>query len=95
MQLSLHSACCSHAVFQAEKKVRIFGDGEGEIVVSVCGVQVKAVAQNGKWMAELPPMPYGGPYDMTVTDGRDTLTLNDVWFGDVFLLAGQDVGKTA
>lgn len=89
MTLSLHPACCSGAVFQAEKKVRVFGDGEGEITVSVCEVQVKTVAQNGKWVAELPPMPYGGPYDMMVTNGTDILTLNDVWFGDVFLLAGQ------
>lgn len=39
----------------------------------------------GKWEVELPAMPAGGPYTMTVGD----ITLRDILIGDVFLCSGQ------
>ena len=31
----------------------------------------------------------GGPYTLTITDNKDTITFSDIYVGDVWLLAGQ------
>lgn len=78
----------SHMVFQANKPIRIFGEGEGEVSVSFLG-ETHTLVADGKWLIELLPCPYGGPYTMMITlDGQATL-LEDVWLGDVYLLGGQ------
>lgn len=42
----------------------------------------------GKWMLNIPPHPAGGPYDIVLNDGKETV-LHDVLFGDVWVLGGQ------
>ena len=44
---------------------------------------------NGHWLLTLPPMPAGGPYTMTLTDGETTLEYTDVYIGEVWLAGGQ------
>ncbi len=89
MKLNLHPFYCNHAILQAGKIIRISGEGEGKICVKIADRQVETIAKEGKWEAELLPMEYGGPYEITVTDGQETITLSDVYLGDVFLVAGQ------
>ena len=89
MKLSLQPLYCSGLILQGEKPVRIVGNGEGEIFVEINGLKIVTKAENGVWTADLPAQPYGGPFTMTVSDGKETLTLTDVHFGDVFLMAGQ------
>jgi len=43
---------------------------------------------NGQWSVKLPKMSAGGPYQLTVT-GVNTLTLNNVMIGEVWLCSGQ------
>ena len=45
--------------------------------------------RSGKWSVELPAQQAGGPHVVSITDGRQTITLRDVYFGDVYLLSGQ------
>ncbi|MGB3801149.1 MAG: sialate O-acetylesterase [Lewinella sp.] len=45
--------------------------------------------RDGRWSATLPPTDAGGPHELTLTDGRTTLSLSDIYFGDVYLLSGQ------
>ncbi len=79
----------SHMVFQANKPIRIFGTGEGEVRASFLGEERTAVADGDKWLVEFPSRPYGGPYTLSITlDGEEKL-LEDVWLGDVYLLGGQ------
>jgi len=86
--VSLASVFSSHMVLQANKPVRFFGKGSGAVSVTLEGREHRAIA-NGEWLLELPPMPYGGPYSITVLlDGRE-VCLEDVWFGDVYLMGGQ------
>ena len=71
-----------------------------------CTVQADA---KGKWQAELPAMPAGGPYTLTVDSkpvtgntsdtneasaGTSKLELTDVWVGDVWLCTGQSNMET-
>ncbi len=89
MHLKLDPLYCNHAVFQAGKIIRIAGQGDGEITVKINGREAVALTKDGRWEAELSPMEYGGPYELTVTDGRESVTVCGIYFGDVFLLAGQ------
>ncbi|MBE6826707.1 MAG: sialate O-acetylesterase [Oscillospiraceae bacterium] len=81
-----------HAVLQREKNIWFFGTApEGAIVTLTLGslTQTSAPAHNGRWELLLPPLPAGGPYDITLTDGTDTLTLHDIMIGEVWLCGGQ------
>ena len=49
---------------------------------------LRQAGYNGKWRLELPAMAYGGPYEMKVC-GDDTLTLQNVMVGEVWLCGGQ------
>ena len=51
------------------------------------GGTAKAAA-DGKWRIELPAMPAGGPYRLTVS-GKKSISLENVLIGDVWLCAGQ------
>lgn len=79
----------SHMVFQANKPIRIFGEGEGKVRVSFLGEERTAVADGDKWLVELSPRPYGGPYTLSITFNGEERVLEDVWLGDVYLLGGQ------
>jgi sialate O-acetylesterase len=50
-------------------------------------VNTKADAE-GKWMAKIGPFQAGGPYTLTIS-GPQTITLNNVMVGDVWLCSGQ------
>ena len=75
-------------VMQAGKTVRVFGSGTGLACVELLG-QTKTINSSGAWAMEFDPHNYGGPYKMTGTlDGEKTV-IEDIWFGDVYLLGGQ------
>jgi sialate O-acetylesterase len=75
-------------VLQANKPIRFFGEGNGNVTVRFHGKE-KTVSANGTWLLEFDPMNYGGPYDVLVDHEGEITQLNDVWIGDVFFLGGQ------
>jgi sialate O-acetylesterase len=80
----------NHAVLQRGIKIPVWGTAsEGEkVTVSMQGQTVSTVAKNGKWEVALEPIPAGGPYTMTI-QGNNTITLNDIMVGEVWLASGQ------
>lgn len=46
------------------------------------------VADNSDFCIELPPVAAGGPYSITVV-GSGEITIQDIMFGDVYILSGQ------
>lgn len=76
------------AVFAANRPIRVFGTGEGRVEVSFLDAQRTADA-NGFWCIEFDALPYGGPYEMTVTCDGEKTVLHDLWVGEVLLLSGQ------
>jgi sialate O-acetylesterase len=48
-----------------------------------------ALAQNGQWSGGFKGIPAGGPYTIEVRAGRSTAAINDVYVGDLWILAGQ------
>ena len=97
--LKMHKACSSHMVLQAEQP-SLFGFAKPGASVSVTlGSETKkcAAAGDGKWLVTLDPRPASplkGPGEtISVTDGTDSIVLEDVLFGDVWVCSGQSNSK--
>jgi sialate O-acetylesterase len=87
----LASLFTSHMVLQRAQPVPVWGwtTPGASVVVSLGGVAARGTANaDGKWIAWLPAMKAGGPFTLTVT-GPQTVTLDDVLLGDVWLCSGQ------
>lgn len=82
-----------HAVLQRDAPIRVWGAAAaGETVtVELAGATASAEADaSGRWSAELPARPAGGPYALTArASGGAAQTAEDVHVGDVFLCTGQ------
>ena len=76
-------------VFAAGLPIRIFGEGAGKVSVELDGAAGETVSAGGKWVLEPPPHGFGGPYSVKIDLDGEKKELSDVYFGDVFLLAGQ------
>ena len=87
--MTLHKIFTDNMVLQANKPVRVFGQGSGVAKVRFCGKTYIVCTQNDAWEITMPPMPYGGPYDMEITLNGITRTLKNVMLGEVILCAGQ------
>ena len=58
--------------------------------VAVAGHAAMApVTADGTWLATLPPLAAGGPHELLVECGGETVRLADVLVGDVWLCSGQ------
>lgn len=87
--MTLHPIFSDGLILQAHQPIRIFGEGGGKVTASFCGITVEKEFCGTKWILELAPLDYGGPYQMNITmDGR-TVVLNDIFIGDVYLISGQ------
>jgi sialate O-acetylesterase len=87
-----------HAVLQRDRAVALWGWGRagssvgvrlqgGDLVAPLTATAT--VAADGRWLARLPAHPAGGPYELVVSDGPDSITLKDILLGDVWLCSGQ------
>lgn len=78
-------------VLQRDATLKVWGwatAGE-KITIRFKNKNYKTVTDaTGKWQAELPPMPPGGPFTMDIV-GRSRLKLNDILIGDVWFCSGQ------
>lgn len=87
--MKLNQLFCDGAVLQANKTVRVFGEGKGTVAVEIDGITASAEFKEENWVLELEPHNYGGPYEMKIVMNGEETVLNDIYFGDVFVLAGQ------
>jgi len=81
----------SHMVLQREKPLKIWGWADKGEEVTVKLGQNKATAKandKGEWLVTLPPMKAGGPYTMEIA-GNNTITLDDILVGEVWIGSGQ------
>ncbi len=91
--LTLNRSFGSHMVVQRDKPVLVRGTAEKVAKVSVrfAGQNVAATADaQGLWSVALAGVPANKtPQDLLVSSGSETITLNNVLVGDVFLHARQ------
>ncbi len=86
--VNLNAIFNSNMVFQANKPVRFFGSGWGEVEITLFG-NTKVANAKGSWLIEFDPVSYGGPYTVDVKLDGICTKLRDVYFGDVYFLGGQ------
>ena len=83
----------SHMVLQRHSQVRIWGWAEPDETVTVTADWINektttTAGAEGTWQVTLQTTEAGGPHVITVA-GRNTITLDDVLFGEVWLASGQ------
>lgn len=91
-QFRLARIFTDHAVLQREKPLPIWGWAKPNSSVKVnLGSQSQNVQADtsGKWVARFSPFKAGGPYTLMAVSGTDTVLLNDILMGDVWLCSGQ------
>lgn len=70
----------------------IFGKGESGAKVELSFREISAgtkVDANGNWKIEYNPGEAGGPFELKLVSGADTITFKDVWVGEVWVNSGQ------
>jgi sialate O-acetylesterase len=83
-----------HAVLQRDKPIPVWGTADpGESVRVSLNNETNSAATaqangDGKWLAQLPPLPAGGPFTMTI-QGKNRVQLKDLLIGEVWICSGQ------
>lgn len=91
-QLKICPLFSNHAVLQRQKPLPVWGKANPneEITVNFAQKTQKTVANTeGVWRVTFAAMEAGGPYELTVFNTKDTLTVSDVLMGEVWLCSGQ------
>ena len=83
-----------HAVLQQQTEAPVWGWGEPGKTVVVSGSwskeKVKTTVQaDGSWRVSLPTGAAGTGYTLTVKSGKETLTVQDIALGEVWICSGQ------
>lgn len=80
-----------HMVLQRDQKDKVWGTAApGEEVTVKLADQTKTAKADdaGKWSVLLDPLPAGGPHTLTIA-GKNTITIDDVLVGEVWICSGQ------
>ena len=89
LQMKLADIFTDNMVLQRDKKIAVFGEGIGNGKIEFCGKETEFISENERFCVYLPPGPAGGPYSMRITLNGETVILQNILVGDVFLAAGQ------
>jgi sialate O-acetylesterase len=82
----------SGMVIQRDTEVPVWGTASAgdTITISFMGPNIVTIADiNGNWTVNLPAKAAGGPNIMRISTSTQTITLTDVYIGDVWLASGQ------
>lgn len=81
-----------HMILQRDVVVPIWGWGNPGKKVEVLLNTTKfssVVNTNGKWLIELPKANAGGPHKIKISSEEAVVSLEDIYYGDVWLCSGQ------
>jgi sialate O-acetylesterase len=90
-EVRLSNVFGEHMVLQRDRPLRLWGQATpGQtLMVELAGRKASTrVGADGRWRVQLAALPAGGPHRLLVR-GDQTVVLNDVLIGDVWLLGGQ------
>jgi sialate O-acetylesterase len=90
-QVKLPKLISDGMVLQRSSEIKIWGwaSKEEPISISFMGKEHNTIASDsGNWSIMLKDLDAGGPYIMEIT-GNNSITLNDIYIGDVWLASGQ------
>ncbi len=81
----------NHMVLQRNASIKIWGWADAsEKIILTFSDQKKSIKadKQGKWLVILDPLQAGGPFTLTIK-GNNTIVINDVLVGEVWLCSGQ------
>jgi len=91
-QLKVSKLFSDHAVLQRDQAIKVWGWVDNGSSVTIFFNEKEYTARSdkqGKWMVTIPAMKAGGPYEMTITNSAETISLKDILIGDVWICSGQ------
>ena len=91
-QLKVSKLFSDHAVLQRDQAIHVWGWADSQSSVTILFNEKKYNTRSdkqGKWMVEIPAMKAGGPYQMTISNSAETILLQDILIGDVWICSGQ------
>lgn len=90
-EVSVPNVFGSHMVLQRDQRNPVWGWAEPAEAITVTiadQTHTTKADDEGAWRVALDPLPAGGPHTLTIK-GKNTLTLNDVLVGEVWICSGQ------
>lgn len=90
-EIKLPNIFTDHMVLQQGQENKIWGKGKtGEkVTITVDDKTVETVTdEQGNWSTKLPVLPVGGPYVLKIA-GENTIEIQDVLVGEVWICSGQ------
>jgi len=81
-----------HMVIQRNQPIVVWGwdDANSTIKISFNNLEHSAIVNdNGGWKVTLPMMKEGGPFEMIISSSNDTIVIEDILIGDVWICSGQ------
>ncbi|MEZ5041687.1 MAG: sialate O-acetylesterase [Saprospiraceae bacterium] len=91
--LNLPPLFSDHTVLQQKTKAAIWGKAAPNseiVIVGSWGKKAEAISdKNGNWTSKIKTPKAGGPYQITISNNQETITLTDVLIGEVWLCSGQ------
>lgn len=94
--VSLPKILSDNAILQRDSHVTIWGwaDTGEQVSVWVDGKELaQTQSKDGNWAVKFKSLPAGGPHRLEVR-GNNSVTLNNVYFGDVWVASGQSNMQT-
>lgn len=91
-ELRLPGIFASQMVLQRDTIFRVWGWGKpGEKLNIQIGNEVSTtnVSYEGKFEAQMGPYPAGGPYTMRIKSFKETIDIDSIFFGEVWICGGQ------
>jgi sialate O-acetylesterase len=93
-QIKLPALVGDNMVLQQKTEVHIWGKATpgDKLSISASWMTTKlntVAAKDGKWKTKLTTAKAGGPYTITITGNKETLTIHNVMLGEVWLCSGQ------
>ncbi len=88
----LPSLFSDNMVLQAGARCPIWGAAPpgSTVEIAVADQKVSARAgQDGQWRTTIAPLETGGPLEMTVTGGGETITIKNIAVGEIWVCSGQ------
>ena len=90
-QVRLPKLISNGMVLQRDANIRIWGwasNGEKVSIRFMDATYNTTANNNGEWEVMLPKLKAGGPYEMQI-DASNSITINDILIGDVWVCSGQ------
>lgn len=76
-------------VFPKGKEIRFYGTGKGNVKITFDGEEKSLASESEEWEICFSPRDFGGPFNAVIAFDDQTIELQNIYVGLVFLMAGQ------